>query len=132
MYKIGDTVKVRCNTYKLSEETITKLKEEYGHCLSKRQLDEIEEKQYEELYKGLFFKKEDLTFTNKVEDEIYIFHYDNLWDIYRGYCNGRHNLDTTLIYTKEDFPVINIDKIGKEWDEFCFRSYWYIVSKESD
>jgi hypothetical protein len=64
MYKVGDIIKVKQNTYKLSKETISKLKEEYGHCLSERQLMEIREEQDDP------FQKEDLVLIKEYDDKL--------------------------------------------------------------
>jgi hypothetical protein len=127
MYKVGDTVKVKQNLYKLSKETISKLKEEYGHCLSERQLKEIREEQDDFSYKGVHFQKEDLKLVKEYDEvEVYIYHYDSLWETYRGYCSGKYNLEGSPIYEKEHFQDLRMNEFGKEWDEVWFRSGWFI------
>jgi hypothetical protein len=126
MYKVGDIVKVKQNLYKLSEETISKLKEEYGHCLSERQLKEIKSEQDDLLYKGVPFQKEDLVLVKECEAEVYIYHYDSLWKTYRGLQDGKYNLEGVPIYEKEHFQKLRVTDFGKEWDEVWFRSDWFV------
>jgi hypothetical protein len=125
MHKVGDIIKVNIikvkqNTYKLSKETISKLKEEYGHCLSERQLMEIREEQDD---KGIPFQKEDLVLFAESEAEVFLYNYSDLLKTYRGYCNGKHIVP---IYEKEHFQGLKVSEVGKEWDEVWFRTDWFI------
>lgn len=129
--KFGDIVKLECNTLKIKESKLEELQEKYGCCLSRNQMQEVENENYENdidsAFLGICYEDLEVSSTREIIGVIsginsLFGYYYNDYSIYTpGFGAGQFCINF------EDKPTIRIDKFGVDFENFSVQTHPRII-----
>jgi len=140
MNKIHDDVDVCLKTYKLNEKGIKILNDKWNKCLSKTDINNIENSQSyweftDESYLGIkdyvmnFLDETCFQIINEITNKCRIIDIDKTFNSYSVIAYKQWNLSNCSI-TKQEVKIpylIQKELLGVEYSEYIFKSNYFIV-----
>lgn len=129
--KLGDIVKLECYTLKISKDKLKELYEKYGCCLSRRQMQEVQNENYENDIDSdlldICYADLEISGTREIIgvisgiNDLFGYYYNN-YSIYTpGFDAGQFCINF------EDKKSISIDKFGIDFEDYSVQTIPRII-----